>query len=211
MKDFNIVTSIFNIVILILNTIGLFRGPIRAVQIQDDIARRREQNERKINLFKTLMATRGDRVSLDHTKALNMIDMEFYDDESVKSAWEKYLNSLSTDVSEYNESKMREFYEKRDDLFVGLLQAIAKLLRYDFSVDHLKRGIYVPQAHADLQSDQVRVRKAVIDVFEGKKPLTMQIAVTTDDPLRSGLIDLVDGKRSLKIQNDNVIEQNKKL
>ncbi len=54
-----------------------------------------------------------------------------------------YLDYLSTDVSRYDENSTRSFYEKRDDLFVDLLQEIASLLKYDFSVDHLKRGIYV--------------------------------------------------------------------
>ena len=52
-------------------------GPILAVQVQKLIERYKEKNDRKLNIFKTLMATRGARVSFEHVRALNMIDTEY--------------------------------------------------------------------------------------------------------------------------------------
>jgi hypothetical protein len=44
-------------------TIGaIILGPILAVQIQKSIERYKEKNDRRLNIFKTLMATSGARV-----------------------------------------------------------------------------------------------------------------------------------------------------
>lgn len=53
-------------------------GPIVAVQTQKWIERSREDRARKVNVFNTLMATRGLKAaSADHVKALNSIDIIF--------------------------------------------------------------------------------------------------------------------------------------
>jgi len=45
-------------------------GPIAAVQAQKWIERAREKRASKVNIFNTLMATRGIRIaSMDHVKA----------------------------------------------------------------------------------------------------------------------------------------------
>ena len=67
-------------------------GPIAAVQAQKWIERAREVRTRKLNIFHTLMATRGLRwASLDHVQALNSIDLFFNSksskDKSVIVAW----------------------------------------------------------------------------------------------------------------------------
>ncbi len=76
-----------------------FAGPIAAVQAQKWVERRREQNNRRITIFRTLMATRAASLSPAHVEALNAIPIEFYGSrrafKQVVDAWKSYLDYLS--------------------------------------------------------------------------------------------------------------------
>jgi len=54
---------------------AVLTGPILAVQVQKFIESWREAKQRKIYIFKTLMATRGTTLSPRHVEALNIIDV----------------------------------------------------------------------------------------------------------------------------------------
>ena len=56
---------------------AVFLGPIVAVRLTRYLDNQREIRDRKINVFKTLMATRAYTVSWAHVEALNRIDLEF--------------------------------------------------------------------------------------------------------------------------------------
>jgi len=73
-------------VALILATVA---GPVFAVQAQKFVERVRAARDRREGVFKALMATRGTILSPRHVEALNMIELEFQDDEfrDVREAW----------------------------------------------------------------------------------------------------------------------------
>uniref|UniRef100_UPI002AA29EDF DUF6680 family protein n=2 Tax=Serratia TaxID=613 RepID=UPI002AA29EDF len=53
-------------------------GPIFAVQVQKYLEQFREKKQRRLNIFRSLMSTRAERLNREHVQALNMIDIEFY-------------------------------------------------------------------------------------------------------------------------------------
>ena len=55
---------------------AVLSGPIIAVQLTRFLDAAKEERERKLQVFKTLMATRAYTVSWDHVVALNRIDLE---------------------------------------------------------------------------------------------------------------------------------------
>jgi hypothetical protein len=57
--------------------IAILIAPFLAVFAQRQIDLWREQRQRKLWVFKTLMATRGRTLSPEHVQALNMIELEF--------------------------------------------------------------------------------------------------------------------------------------
>lgn len=61
-------------------------GPIIAVQLTRYLDNKKEERERKLQVFKTLMATRAYTVSWDHVVALNRIDLEFDKDDKKEKA-----------------------------------------------------------------------------------------------------------------------------
>jgi hypothetical protein len=105
------------------------------------------KKDRKLNIFKTLMATRGARLSFEHVRALNMIDTEFYGEIKIIDAWKCYLDCLNENPS--GENEFNSWSSKKDDLFVTLLSTMATSLSYHFDSVHLKKAIYLPRAHGE--------------------------------------------------------------
>src|SRR5690242_7405924 len=96
---------------------ALFAGPVIAVQLSELLTRRRAKHDRRLHVFRTLMATRATRVSREHVAALNMIDLEFDEqddgDKAVRDAWKVYLDHLSNKTEPLN-----NWVQKGSELFV---------------------------------------------------------------------------------------------
>lgn len=160
-------------------------APILAVQIQKFIECRKETKERKIQIFRTLMATRATPISPLHVEALNMIDVVFYKDKNIVDAWKLLLDNFSNypkDTKDPNyQTKLTASSEKSSDLLIDLLYEMAKSLNYDFDKVHLKRGVYIPQAHAVFNLEQDIIRKSLVEVFVGKKTIPINIVSPADN------------------------------
>ena len=118
-------------------------APLLAVQAQKWLERFREDSERKLRVFKTLMATRAAYVSPEHVQALNMIDLEFQGVKfkSVRTEWKTYLDHLSSYPKD--DEKLQALWgEKRVDFLASLLMKMGKSLDYEFDEVHIKKGIY---------------------------------------------------------------------
>lgn len=134
-----------------------------------------DKKQRKINIFKTLMTTRREKLSFEHVRALNMIDVEFYNDSLIRKAWEEYLKHL---CESYGKETHEQWIHKGEDIFTDLLMKIGKSLKYEFDINHLKRGIYSPIAHNDLWNNQTVIVKSLAEVLNGSKTIKVEIEKT---------------------------------
>ena len=161
-------------------------GPILAIQVQKFIEYRNLKRERKMYVFKTLMATRGTRLSPLHVEALNMIDIEFYDTNEVVAAWKLLLDNFyhyPTDRQDPSyEAKLIACSEKSKDLLVDLLYEISQVLNYKFDKVHLKRGCYTPVGHGEVEFEQQFIRKSFVELFSGRK--TFPVKIIDDNPYK---------------------------
>ena len=166
-----------------LTVLAILAAPIFALQIQKYIEDRKEVKERKMQIFRTLMATRANRLNLNHIEALNMIDIEFFKNEKVKEKWKLLLDNFVNypqDPNEKNyEPRLSSCAEKSDALFVDLLFEMAKSLDYKFDEVHLKRNIYVPKGQVDTMKGQEFIRRAFVEVLSGKRPIPIKILNVT--------------------------------
>lgn len=166
--------------------LAILAAPIIALQIQKYIEDRKEIKERKMKIFRTLMATRATRLDVKHIEALNMIDIEFFKNKKITEAWKLLLDNFSNYPQNPNEknyeSKLSSWAEKSDGLFVDLLSEMAKSLDYKFDKVHLKRNIYIPKGQANIRMDQEFMRHAFVEVLLGKRSIPIKILnVTKDD------------------------------
>ena len=132
----------------ILTIIAIVLGPILAVQAEKLLQRRREDKSRRLNIFKTLMATRGSSLSFAHVEALNRIDLEFSDDkkyQKVIAAWKEYFDNLGQKAQ--TDEQLTVWVARNEELLANLLYEMGQSLGYKFDKVLIKRNMYSPAGH----------------------------------------------------------------
>jgi hypothetical protein len=187
-------------------------GPIAAVQAQKWIERAREVRTRKLNIFHTLMATRGLRwASLDHVQALNSIDLFFNSksskDKSVIVAWGEYLDQLNIRTEDGDDQAARAWQERSIDLLAHLLKEMGLSLGYDFTIVQLKRGIYYPRGHDEEIAARIALRTILTKLRDGSWHVPLDIKSLPVDPailklqldLHAAMLSALSGKGALNV------------
>lgn len=174
-----------------LMIIAILLAPLFALQAQKLIDLFRERRNRKMRVFEALMTTRKEQLSFQHVQALNMIDIYFYGikilgknwrskrEKRVLTAWETYLDHLNY-PGEIPETHIDTWVSKKDDLFVELLFEISRSVGYTFEKLHLKRSTYSPKAHGEQFLDNESMRRNLVQILDGSKPLPMKIIFDED-------------------------------
>jgi len=164
-------------------------GPILAVQAQKWVERAREATQRRNWIFSTLMATRQARVSFEHVRALNSIDLAFYgrrmvgrawrmpSSQAVLDAWHDYHAHLSVPVEQRpkTEAEHRDWQGRGDELFTNLLDRLASAMNFKFERVQLKAGSYSPEAHGTEELEQQAMRRLCLEILTGNKSLPMEV------------------------------------
>lgn len=149
-------------------------GPIIAVQLTRYLDGRKEIQGRKLQIFKTIMATRAYSISWHHVEVLNSIDLEFNQSDKkekhVIEDWKQYLDHLGLDKMDPEQWGLRI-----TDLLVELLHKMAIVLNYDFDKTHIKNSSYAPRAHGDIENEQGIMRRMAIEFLEGKRVLPLYV------------------------------------
>ncbi len=160
----------------ILTLIAIILGPIIAVQLQKYLDRNREIQNRKLNIFKMLMASRGATLSASHVEALNRIDLEFSGDKKYKKvidAWKEYFDNLCIKV-DTNEN-LTIWSVRNEELLANLLYEMGQSLGYNFDKVLIKRNIYSPVGHGRIERENELIRKGLLDVLNQEAAIPMMI------------------------------------
>ena len=91
-------------------------------------------------------------------------------------SWKKYLANLSEKNRRRPLRKTRKTLseKKRDALLTKLIDEIAKSLKFRVEQLDILEGNYVPQGWNDDDWEQRLVRRGLIEVLHGRRPLTVQ-------------------------------------
>ncbi len=149
-------------------------GPIIAVQLTKYLDKKKDIRERKLWIFKTLMATRAFALSPHHVEALNRIDLEFdannNKEREVIEAWKAYLDLLG-------DTRIPQdlWNTRRIDLLIELLHKMAQVLDYDFDKTTIKNSCYYPRGYGELEEDQAVIRRGIRELIEGEKVIPIYI------------------------------------
>lgn len=191
-----------------LMILAVLLAPLIAVQVQKWLEHHREIREKRLGIFKTLMATRASTISPSHVQALNMIDLEFDDKKykDVKLAWKTYLDHLGSFPKD-DENAQPVWSSKMVDLLAKLLQVMGKSLGYDFDEVHLKKGIYSPEAHARVEDENTLLRRGLLRLIYGDGTLKMDVKsfpiseeeAKEQKEIRKSIQELLNGDRDFPV------------
>ena len=177
-----------NSMFTVMTIIATLASPVIAIQVQKFIERYNQKKNIKITVFTQLMATRAPsaRLSTEHVRALNMIDLAFYGtikkgksktskaEKKVLTAWKIYFAHLCSLYPD-NDAGRTLWNQSSNNLFIDLLSAIAEDIGYDFDRVQLQNSVYSPIAHGNIENEQEKIRKGLASVFAGESSLKMEI------------------------------------
>ena len=158
-----------------INILALIVSPIAAVLISIWIADQGEIRKRKLETFRTLMRTRGIRLSSDHVGALNLVEIEFAKETNVISAWKTYLEHLdgSKTPLPVDPNTSKPFFDERNRRLAKLLHEIGISLGFKVEQIDIFMGNYTPQGWLNDEDQQRFLRGLMIDVLGGRRALTV--------------------------------------
>ena len=154
-------------------------GPIGAVLITFWRERRASLRSRRLQIFRTLMATRQIPISQEHVNSLNLIEVDFYGCKNVQREWIAYKGHLFLAPGAVEDDAWRD---KKERLLANLLCQMARTLKYNIPAMDIFKGGYAPKGW---QHIQLRVHEAlefVHDMAANNKALPMWVHGTTQHP-----------------------------
>ncbi|MCW5804394.1 MAG: hypothetical protein KIT31_18635 [Deltaproteobacteria bacterium] len=171
----------------VLQLLAMFWAPLVATEVTRRLAIRKEARGRRQQLFNTLMVTAGDygrlgRLSFEHVRALNLIEIEFYGEESVAvlKAWRDYRTVLNlappAPWTEENKPQWEAWNTLRDELFVKLLYAMAQSLDYKFDEEFIKNAVYAPMGYFTAEVEGMQIQTQLRELLDGKRALHISAA-----------------------------------
>jgi hypothetical protein len=162
----------------IIIIIAIAVGPIIAVQITEYLRKQQDAKNRKVHIFRTLMATRSAQLAAMHIEALNLVELEFHSsvrqERRVLDAGRLYIDHLRDHLY-----PKEAWSARKVELLVDLLYEMSTALGYNFDKVQIKAGSYYPSGYEDAENDNLQIRKLWLEILKGNK----QLAIKTDSPI----------------------------
>ncbi len=163
-----------------LTLIAILLGPVLGVFIARFIDDYKDVKNRRMEIFRILMRTRGSRLSYDHVGALNLVEVEFFEQEKIITAWKDYLTELSIPFSEEENERFLKS-QKLNELLTKLIHEIAKVLNLKIEQLDILRTNYSPQGWQNDEDQQRYLRILLINLLGGHGALPVQVRETIED------------------------------
>lgn len=176
--------------------VAILASPLIAFWVGKLVSDHAAQRERRHRLFESLWLTQHlgiyGRMSPEHVRALNMVEIEFartkgdevWDDGAsnrVLAAWASYHNHLNvqrplvTDAENPDPAELAaasEWDQANDISLRNLLHEMAQALGYKHSDrERTERGSYAPIGYANADLENIALRNAALELLNGKRPL----------------------------------------
>jgi hypothetical protein len=172
---FEIVYYILTLILLSITAYYVAEAPIKAVRIGRQLNDEQRYEITKRNLFLNLFAYRGSPNHPVFVEALNHIDVVFYDEPLVLSAWQKYFESLQIDVEETETHR-----DKWKLLRTSLLKDIASSLGYGKlrEVDIMKH--YYSKGQEFQSNSEYDLRQAELTYYKSAAAMSQRLIERMD-------------------------------
>jgi hypothetical protein len=189
----------------VIMILAILVGPIVAVWITERLRKDEDKRNRKVHIYRTLMATRTANLSFQQVEALNLVETEFSsgnkEDKEVISAWKLYLSHLN------DKNYPKESWGARHaDLLVELLHEMSRALGYGHDKAAIKTGSYYPDGYANMEEEQQALRRGWLNVLAGR-PINMAVtsfpysedATNMQQQVNEALLESLSDRRIVKV------------
>lgn len=166
----NPASSVFGLAILL----ATFVGPIAAVIVTRWVDARRDEYQRRLSIFRTLMATRAVGLNPERVAALNMIQIDFVGHEKVLSAWHELLRHYGTPVPT-GDIEGQNYDRERQRFSTVLLSEMAKVLKLKIEQMDILDRVYYPSGLVQIEKDQEIVRRFLVEILSGQRALPVLV------------------------------------
>lgn len=160
-------------------------GPILAVWAADIRADRKAQRGRQEWVYRTLVATRGDKLRLDHVEAINNIEFAFPHTKhaQIEDARKIYRAHLrSPGPSSQDQAVCNAWYLTANERFADLLERMAGSLGVPFQRSEILQDSYRPDAHVFQEMQWQNIRGLLLDVLKVGRPINVRLVPDTPPP-----------------------------
>ena len=145
--------SIFEIILTIINILAIIIIPIVAVFVGQKLQDRSQKRKDKLEIFRMLMMNRGIGWTVETVRALNIVDIVFADDNTVKASWKEYYDKLC--IQNPNDMQCKQIREAQ----YKLLEAMACSLGYKGQITwETIQNPYIPQGMWDAMLQQQNIQ-----------------------------------------------------
>ena len=170
--------STFEIILTIINVLAIIVIPIAAVFVGQRLQGRSQKRKDKLDIFRTLMMNRGIGWAYESVRALNIIDIVFSDDDTVRARWKEYYKQLC--IQTPNAMQSRQIQEAQDKL----LESMAHSLGYKEQVTwETIQNPYVPKGMWDSMLQQQNIQKGQEKWAEAVDAITQALCVANGQPI----------------------------
>jgi len=180
---------------------AVIMAPRWAIKAQWELQLKAEERKRRLDIYTTLMATRGNAIHFRHVEALNMIDVQFSSDsDDDKAVYLTHLTETGKEAEAGNNSptQLNTRENHRQDLLAELLNKMGHSLGYGFDHIYLKERAYYPQGHGEQAADALIIRKNLVEISQGKKSLKIVLQVVGHEV--DGVVGIFLGYRVVNIR-----------
>ena len=142
-------------------------SPVIAVLITVWLQNRKERRATKLWVFNTLIATRHDPIKDENVRALNMIDVVFYDCSEVRKLWHEYFDMLNNQG--LNKPNGWQARQKKN---LEMIKEMARVLGYGEAITHLDVDrVYYPTGLGEQSKRAQEISDELLRVLKGTQGL----------------------------------------
>ncbi len=160
--------------------IAVITSPAIAVQIDKLLDKKRLSDDKKLDIYKTIMRNRANHLDKELVKALNEIDLEFSDEKYalVREKWNEYLNHLYDE--DFSERDLHGWTDKGQEYFTDLAYVMGKSLGYKFDKVHIKKATYLPRHFETQFFEDIMIKRKLLETLHGDTPVKIVLVEDTE-------------------------------
>lgn len=163
-----------------VNVAAILAAPAVALWIQRKVDRKKASDDRRQQIFKALWVNRMRDYWIARIDALNMIDLEFFEEKHIRDLWEDLFAHYKNPPPGLGEAEVRQ---QRVEMYSTLLFEISKALGYNFGRSYIRDNVYRPELHNSLDSVEYETKMRILELLKSDAiPVRFVAQQNTDAP-----------------------------